>query len=199
MLQDQEVRRIGGTESKRVRCRLICASNKDLTGEALAGRFRRDLLYRLNTVSFVIPPLRERKEDIIQLSREFLAKANGKYGLSKIFDPAVMTAFFGHPWPGNIRELENTVHRMAVTSEGEVITTRDLPETIALAPAIGEGGSVSAPSLQRIDDLNAALERYEGAIVRSVYEKANSSIKLAKALGISQATASRKIRKYIEK
>lgn len=199
VLQDQEVRRIGGTEAKLVRCRVICATNKDLDAEAREGRFRQDLLYRLNTVSFVIPPLRERKEDIIPLARELLAKANRKYGLAKIFDPAVMTAFFGHAWPGNTRELENTVHCMAVTSEGEVITTRDLPESISKISSAYEErtGGAGATSLQRIDDLTAALEQYEGAIIRAVYERADSSIKLAKALNISQTTAARKIRKYV--
>lgn len=199
VLQDQVVRRIGGTAAKQIRCRLICATNKDLAGEAREGRFRLDLLYRLNAVSFVIPPLRERKEDIIPLSEEFLAKANGKYGLNKIFDPAVMTAFFGHSWPGNTRELENAVHRMAVTTEGEIITTRELPDTIARFSPAGTGWEEGISRLGHIDDLTSALERYEGMIIRSVYERANSSIKLAKALNISQATAARKIRKYIAK
>lgn len=193
VIQNQEVRRIGGTETKKVNCRLICASNKDLTKEVEKGSFRQDLLYRINMASFVIPPLRERREDIPLLSNTFLSKANKKFGFNKIFDSLVLNIFMRYPWPGNIRELENTVYSMAVITDGEIVTKNELPESIQEFIAVYDTEDYH----QNITDLNLALEQYEAKIIQEVYKKENSSVKLAKALNISQTTAARKIRKYI--
>ncbi|MCI7300932.1 MAG: sigma 54-interacting transcriptional regulator, partial [Clostridia bacterium] len=124
VLQDSQVRRIGGSQSIKIDCRIISATNKDLSREVEQNRFRQDLLYRLNTVTFTLPPLRERREDIVTLSNSILEKANKKFGLEKMIDKDVMNAFNTYDWPGNVRELENVIYRWL-----SLLRTRLLPKT----------------------------------------------------------------------
>lgn len=195
VLQDQSVRRVGGTEDISINCRIISASNKDLFSEAETGSFRMDLLYRINMVSFTIPPLRERREDIANLTDSILLKANQKYEMNKKFDSTVMNLFMTYPWPGNTRELENTIYRAAITCEHDIITKEYLPLPIQESSCFHTTNAYYADT--NIIDLKEAMELYEGEIIRKAYSKAPSSISLAKLLNISQATAARKIRKYI--
>lgn len=195
VLQDHTFRRVGGTAAIQAKCRVISATNQDLETEVSRGAFRQDLMYRLNTVIFNIPPLRERKEDILYLSKSILDSVNKKYGLEKIFDTAVLHLFLQYQWPGNTRELENVINRMAITSEEQIITKAALPDHIAEET---ESAGEKVKSHLKITDLNEAMERYEGSIIRNTYEREGSSVKVAKALNISQTTAARKIRKYIQ-
>ncbi|MCQ4637725.1 sigma 54-interacting transcriptional regulator [Anaerovorax odorimutans] len=196
VIQDREFRRIGGTGVIRADCRFISATNKDLAEAVRQGTFRQDLMYRLNTVAFNVPPLRERKEDILYLSKSLLDAANKKYGLERIFDTAVLNLFLKYSWPGNTRELENVINRMAITSQGNVITKTVLPENILTETELYSETAVRHD--QEVTDLAEAMEQYEGRIIRSVYEREGSSIKVARALNISQTTAARKIRKYVQ-
>lgn len=197
VLQDGEVRRIGGSKNIKTNCRIISATNKDLLEEVEAGRFRRDLYYRLNTFVFTVPPLRERKEDIALLSSQLLQKANLKYHHSKTFDDSVINMFLKYDWPGNIRELENTICRMLITSAGNIITESDIPKEItASLPAEPAEALSSVPG---ITDLSKAMDQYEEKIIKKAYEENRTSCKVAEALNISQATAARKIRKYIKR
>lgn len=195
VLQDREFRRIGGTAVIKANCRFISATNKDLEHESDIGAFRKDLMYRLNAMTFHVPALRHRKEDIINLSKAILETVNKKYELDHFFDPAVLSVFMKYRWPGNTRELENVINRIALTSEEKMITKEVLPEKILAAEDHYSVNTVRAYG--EIVDLKEALEQYEGAIIRNVYAKLGSSIKVAKALNIGQTTAARKIKKYI--
>lgn len=193
VLQDNEFRRIGGSKSMKADCRIIAATNKDLSEEVKHGRFRQDLYYRLNAVTFTLPPLRERKEDIVALCDSILDKANERFSFNKVLDKEVIRIFLKYNWPGNVRELENVVFRMAVTSEDRIITKSYLP--FEIIQAIGEENN--STQINQVSDLQKAVDEYEGEIIRTAYAQYGSSVKVAKALNISQATAARKIKKYM--
>ncbi len=128
VLQQREIRRVGSNQTRRVDVRVIAASNRDVDEEVKAGRFRNDLFYRLNAVSIMLPPLRERREDIPPLAQVF---ADRVYSLnpSVRFSPEAVALLDRYPWPGNIRELENAVVRAAAMCDG-MIRAQDLPERI---------------------------------------------------------------------
>ncbi|MGL6107769.1 sigma-54 interaction domain-containing protein [Romboutsia sp.] len=199
VIQDKTVRRIGSTVSKKIDCRIIAATNKNLEEEVQQGKFRADLLYRLNTISIDLPPLRKRKDDIPLLSINLLKKYNEKYGENKMIDDSVMEYLNNYTWPGNIRELENVIQGLILNCEEEMIKVDILPQYIIntwqtqLKNKIEEENSNT-----NIGDLNKAIEALEGKIIKEYYKKYNSSIKLSKALNISQTTAVRKINKYLK-
>lgn len=187
-IQDKEIVRVGGTNGIPVDFRLLAATNRDLEQMAEEGTFRKDLYYRLNVVSLNIPPLKERHEDIVPLTRLFLKEFNEKYHKKKELHPKAMEALMEYDWPGNVRQLANVIERVAVTTDQDVITCQMLPSSILCsedAPHPLEG------------DLAMAIELYEGEIVRNAYEKYKSSTEVARALNISQPTAHRKIKKYV--
>jgi DNA-binding NtrC family response regulator len=127
-LQEGEIRRVGSNRTQQVDVRVVAASNRDVEGEVKAGRFRQDLFYRLNAVSIVLPPLRERREDILPLAKSF---AEQVYALNPAvtFAPEALSLLERYPWPGNIRELENAVVRAAALCDG-TIRVVDLPERV---------------------------------------------------------------------
>jgi two-component system response regulator AtoC len=122
VLQDEEFYRVGGTRSRRVDARVVVATNRDLRKEIAAGRFREDLYYRLDVVSIRVPPLRERKEDIVPLVHHFVEKYLRRYegGLDRVPDE-LMERFHAHDWPGNVRELENLVRRLVVLKDPSTV------------------------------------------------------------------------------
>lgn len=188
-IQDKVITRVGGTKEIKVDFRLITASNRNLEEFAERGMFRKDLYYRLNVIQIQIPPLKERKDDIIPLVEHFIAKSNEKYGLSKTFHPRALEALLNYSWPGNARELSNIVERAAMTSEGNVIKQDALPLESLRNPSAGPA---------EVKNLTKAVEDFEGNIVREAYETYGNSVEVGKALGISQATAYRKIMKYVK-
>ena len=119
VLQDFRFSRVGGQESIAVDTRVIAATNRDLEQALARGEFREDLYYRLNVVELRIPPLRERREEIPWLASRFLTRFNAQYGRQKQITPETMTRLIEHPWSGNVRELENTIRRMVVLTDGE--------------------------------------------------------------------------------
>jgi two-component system response regulator AtoC len=127
-LQEGEIRRVGSNQTQKLDVRVIAASNRDVEAEVKAGRFRQDLFYRLNAVSIVLPPLRERREDILPLTKYFAERV---YSLnsSVSFSPEALALLETYPWPGNIRELENAVVRAAAMCDG-TIRAQDLPERV---------------------------------------------------------------------
>src|SRR5512135_2387127 len=138
VLQEHEFERLGGTRTLRVDVRLIAATNRDLPAMVTAGQFREDLYYRLNVVSSEMPPLRERKDDIVPLANAFIRKFAGE--LKKKIDglePDAQKLLMRYNWPGNIRELENTIERAMLLAEGRAIATPDL--RLGEAPASGNG------------------------------------------------------------
>ena len=114
VIQDKKLTRVGGTKEISINFRLIAATNKDLTRYIAEGRFREDLYYRLNVLSLSIPPLRDRKEDIIHLTTHFADKFSKEYNVSHAFSSSAMTCLENYAWPGNVRELENIVDRKSV-------------------------------------------------------------------------------------
>ncbi|MGL5749900.1 MAG: sigma-54 interaction domain-containing protein [Paraclostridium sp.] len=193
-IQEKEIRRIGSTSSKKIDFKIIAATNRNIEEEVEKGRFRKDLFYRLNTITIEIPPLRQRKEDISLISNYFLNMYNEKYKQDKIISSEVMYLLEKYNWPGNIRELENLIQRLIVTSEDKLLSEDLLPKEIRNYKK--EDNKIENLE-EEIIDLNIAIENFERNIINKYYNKYKSSIKVAKALNISQTTAARKIKKYM--
>ena len=131
VLQEQQVRPVGSNEDETVDVRVIAATTRDLAADVKEGRFREDLFYRLNVIHLVIPPLRDRREDLVRLVEHFLARTNAKLGTKiRSVAPDAMKLMSAYPWPGNIRELENTIERSVVLCDGDVLTADGLPERL---------------------------------------------------------------------
>jgi two-component system, NtrC family, nitrogen regulation response regulator NtrX len=152
VLQEQEVERLGSARTIKVDVRVIAATNKDLEEAISRGEFREDLFFRLNVIPIVVPPLRERREDIPQLVHHFARLMGEEHNLKpKKFDPAAMEALQRYRWRGNIRELRNTVERVLIMSPADVVRFDDLPgeirsgESRAAAP-VAETRSTAAPA-----------------------------------------------------
>src|SRR5688500_13198206 len=152
VLQEQEVERLGSARTIKVDVRVIAATNKDLEEAISRGEFREDLFFRLNVIPIVVPPLRERREDIPQLVQHFARLMGEEHNLKpKKFEPAAMEALQRYRWRGNIRELRNTVERVLIMSPAEIVRLDDLPgeirsgESRAAAPA-AEARSIAAPA-----------------------------------------------------
>ena len=125
-LQQREIERVGGRELVRVDARVIAATNKDLKAELQSGRFREDLFYRLSVVNLKLPPLRERGDDVVLIANAFLRRSSQRHRRKLQFSASALESIIHHPWPGNIRELENTVERAVIMSKGKLIEPRDL-------------------------------------------------------------------------
>jgi DNA-binding NtrC family response regulator len=183
-LDSGEFRRVGGNKTLSVDVRMIAATNKDLTGMINTGKFREDLYYRLNVINLTIPALRERKEDIAELSRHFLKKYAKK--LSKViadFTPEALALLAGYHWPGNVRELENVVERAVILCESDRIGANDL--SIPSSATVAELGT------------NPSLEEMEKAyILRILKEAGNNQSKASQLLGIDRKTLYLKLKKY---
>jgi two-component system, NtrC family, response regulator AtoC len=128
VLEDRSFRRVGGTEDIRGDFRVIVASSRDLKQEVAAGRFREDLYFRLNVLAFLLPPLRSRVEDIAPLSKRFMVKYGMELGKEVVeIDPAAIAILERHPFPGNVRELQNVIERAMISCKGKILTAGDLP------------------------------------------------------------------------
>jgi transcriptional regulator with GAF, ATPase, and Fis domain len=138
VLQEGEVRRVGENVSRRVDVRIVAATNRDLRREVEAGRFRLDLLYRLDVVHITVPPLRDRREDIVVLAEHFWREAAVRVGSRATLGAATIAALARYEWPGNVRELQNVLAALAVRSPRRgVIPPSALPAPFAVAPARG--------------------------------------------------------------
>jgi len=180
-LQEQEFERVGSTKTVHVDVRVIAATNQDLRQLMMQGRFRPDLFYRLNVIPVELPPLRERRDDIAALVEHILARLTAKGRKVKAVAPAVMDVFMQYAWPGNIRELENTLEHAVVCSKGSVIEMQALPRSV-LKPADVLSGSAAT-----VDDTERTLE----ALAR---HRGNQSA-AARALGINRSTLWRRMKK----
>ncbi|MBR4568928.1 MAG: sigma-54-dependent Fis family transcriptional regulator [Bacteroidales bacterium] len=183
-IQSRSIVRVGGTESRPVNIRLICATNMDLEALVREGRFREDLYYRINTVHIALPPLRERKEDIVPLAQMFIERFAIKYhrpltGLA----PEAAAALKECRWSGNIRELQNCIEKAVILSEGNDLTEKDMQLEHA-----------SRPSGTTVKAINEADEE---RMVRDAMERASGNISsAAKMLGVSRPTLYAKLKKY---
>ncbi len=196
VLQQREIRRVGSNQTRRVDVRVIAASNRNVDEEVKAGRFRDDLFYRLNAVSILLPPLRERREDIPPLAQAF---ADRVYSLNPTvsFSPEAVKLLERYPWPGNIRELENAVVRATAMCDG-LIRIQDLPERIR---------NYSEESQRRIEPMNELepeqkpdwpqLSEIEGRYVARVLEFTGGNKQAAsRVLGVDRKTLDRMIKRH---
>jgi|UniRef100_A0A7C4ASN2 transcriptional regulator with PAS, ATPase and Fis domain len=191
VLEEREVERLGGTTPVRVDFRLICATNQDLDRMAQEGRFRKDLLYRINAIWLHIPPLRERKRDIRPLSDHLLNQVVTEIPRSPLtIDDQAVKALEAYDWPGNVRELSNVLERLSFSLDHDVITLRDLPFTIASAARKREPSVPGSFSLRRV------LERTESETIREALaaSRGNKS-EAARMLGIHRTLLYKKMKK----
>ncbi len=191
-IQDREYERVGDPAPRHADVRILAATNRDLEQAVAAGRFREDLLYRLNVITLEIPPLRERREDVLPLADRFLALSRRevrKPGLR--FSAEARRALAGHGWPGNVRELRNAVERGAMLSPGEEIG----PESLGLGAGSRGGRAGAAPAGACLGDL-VPLAAIEEEHVRRVLARTGSLAEAAGVLGIDQATLWRRRKQY---
>lgn len=170
---------------------LITTSTQDPAEAVRAGTLRSDLYFRLNVIHIHIPPLRERREDILPLAQIFLTDACQKYGKNLSFSPRFLTFLERYSWPGNARQLSNMIERIVITTQDTMIDLDSLPSEYA------EQSAIQASLLNRAF-LSEQMDAYEGQIIREAYCQLVTSMAVAKALGISQPTAARKIAKYVK-
>ncbi|GIX06110.1 MAG: sigma-54-dependent Fis family transcriptional regulator [Candidatus Poribacteria bacterium] len=193
VLQEREIERVGGTRPIPVDVRVIAATNRDLSEEVRAGRFREDLYYRIAQFPIVIPPLRERREDIPLLVEHFLKKAceQERRAVHKVSDEA-MAAMMRYPWPGNVRELENAIQRAVIMETSNVLQLSSLPPEIQLSSPL-RSPEVSEEDGEGFITLEEAERR---ALIRALRAMDYDVSRCAEALGIDRSTLYRKIRRH---
>jgi DNA-binding NtrC family response regulator len=184
VLQTGEVERVGSSKPRKVDVRVISATNANLNEEVTAGRFREDLLFRLNTIELHLPPLRERREDIPALATHFLRQHASRYRKTlKGFDSSAMQQLLDHPWPGNIRELGHSIERSVLLAHGDTVRAADLALRTPTA------------SSARLEDL--PLEDVERLLIRKALDRYGGNVsQAAKALGLSRSALYRRIAAY---
>ena len=195
VMQDQEVRRVGGTTSLKVDVRIIVATNRDLEQFVKEGKFRDDLFYRLNVVRITLPTLAERKEDIPMLAHHFLQKyAGGSARAVRGFLPDTMALLKQYRWPGNVRELENAIERAVSLSHGPLLTPDDLPAALRqFGSQFGDRTEVS----DQHDEVCLTLEEVEKRhLIRVLKETKGNKVRAAKILGIDRRTLYRMAERF---
>jgi DNA-binding NtrC family response regulator len=188
-LQGGEVERVGSSRTRRVDVRVVSATNADLRADVAAGRFREDLLYRLNTVEIRLPPLRDRREDIPLLAAHLLARQAARYGKAITgLAPDALAALLAHPWPGNVRELGHAVERAVLMAAGPEVRAADLalaaPGEAAAAGGPGSAAAFEGMTLEAVERVLIArsLERHQGNVSHA-----------ARALGLSRSALYRRM------
>jgi len=185
VLETGEFERLGSSRTRKADVRLISATNADLNAEVVAGRFRQDLLFRLNTIEIRLPALRERRDDIPRIAKHFLLQHAQRYRKAMTgFDPAALQALIDHPWPGNVRELDHAVERAVLMAQGNVIHLADL----GLRPTGGADASA------RLEEMS--LEDVEGFLIRKAMARYGNVSHAAKALGLSRSALYRRLERY---
>ena len=205
-LQSREFRRVGGSEVIKVNVRVIAASNRDLKEEVARGRFRMDLFYRLNVITLLVPPLRDRPEEIPLLVDHFVRKLSAEHNLTpRRFTPEAVARLRSLPWPGNVRELENAVERLLLLAPGEEVNERDLAEFLELEEGenVGSGysgepaTSFEAPEAGSFPKAWPTLAEVERSHIEKALQAFNwNKMRTARALGINVKTLYNKIRAY---
>ena len=184
VLETGEMERLGSSKTQTINVRMISATNADLRAECAAGRFREDLLFRLNTVEISLPPLRERRDDIPALAGHFLARYAARYRRAiQGFEPAALQQMLHHNWPGNVRELDHTIERAVLMARGERIEPADL------------GLNAQRTVAHNLDELS--LETVEAILIKKALARASGNVShAADALGLSRGALYRRIEKY---
>ncbi|MGB7758461.1 MAG: sigma-54 dependent transcriptional regulator [Bryobacteraceae bacterium] len=183
-LETGEFERVGSSKSRRVDVRVFSATNADLHAAVDEGRFRQDLLFRLNTIELRLPPLRDRREDIPPLAAHFLRQHAGHYQKAlNLFDEGAMKALLAHTWPGNVRELDHAVERAVLMAEGETIRAADLGL---------RGGREASLRLEEM-----SLEDVEALLIKKALARFNGNVShAANALGLSRSALYRRLQRY---
>jgi len=187
VLDSREFRRVGGTRLHRADVRIVAATNKSMQREVESHRFREDLYYRLNVVNILVPPLRERREDIPILAEHFLARFQASAGMRKTLSADAMQSLVAYAWPGNVRELSNIIERLVILTPGGVIGAEELPSNIRFPPRGAPAAASSPVSL-------AEMERVH--IARVLQETGWKKMQAARLLAIDLKTLNKKIRDY---
>jgi DNA-binding NtrC family response regulator len=183
-IETREVRRVGSSKTYQADVRFLAATNADLKDEALAGRFREDLLFRINTIEIRVPPLRDRRDDILPLAHSFLGRFAARYRKSITgFDYAAEQSLNAYAWPGNVRELSHAVERAVLLAEGSAIRAADL------------GLSHASSEEVRLEEL--PLEEAERLLIHQSLERFKGNVsKAAEALGLSRSALYRRLERY---
>jgi two-component system response regulator AtoC len=194
-LQEEEVRPVGGTRTRRVDVRIVAATARDLRREVDEGRFREDLFWRLNVVPVRLPPLRERREDIPLLAAHFLARFGRlRPELAMRLSAEAREALAAHRWPGNVRELEHAIERAVVLAEGQEIREEDLPDEVRLGAR--SGAAVSAPGAAELSVKRATRELEERLIRAALERTGGNRTRAAELLELSYRALLYKIKDY---
>ncbi|MDI6880906.1 MAG: sigma 54-interacting transcriptional regulator [Desulfitobacteriaceae bacterium] len=194
VLQDMEIVRVGGHKARQVNVRVLAATNKNLKEMVANGAFRKDLYYRLNVVPLWIPPLRERREDIMPMIGFFKRKFQAKYGIERNCSVEVTRVFQTYDWPGNIRELEHTVERLYVMPELGQNLTPEIISRYYLDSGLDEHPQ-EIVRIQKLGPLKEALAEVESKIIGLAMQRFKTAKEAAEFLGIDQSTMSRKMRR----
>lgn len=194
LIEAREFTPVGAVRPVRVDIRIVAATNQDLPSLVRAGRFRKDLYYRLNVISVRVPPLRERRTDIPPLATYLLCQLNQRYGRNCRLSPAAMAALLTYAWPGNVRELYNALERTVVTTDHTTIEPEDLPAEIRWGSLVDPDAASDDESLS----LNwyAAREALERKLLIEASRRASSTHEMARLLGITQSAVVKKLRRY---
>ena len=222
-LQEGEIQPVGSGRIERVNVRVVASTNRDLAADAKAGTFREDLYYRLAVVELVVPPLRDRKDDIPALAEEFARRYGERFGLGRItLEPALIDALVRADWPGNVRQLENTIARLAALSAGGVIGVADYHAATGGGLAATGGGPAAAaspsassshemsiasdhdpaddhpvPDARHGPSLKEQVEAFErGLVARALESTGGNQSEAARRLGVSRVTLIDKMKKY---
>ncbi len=208
-IETKKVKRVGSNISKSVDFKLICATNEDINQMVTEKRFRLDLYYRINIVPLNIPPLRERRDDIIPLALNFLKHFSDKHNKRKVFSPNTIDNILNYQWPGNVRQLKNFVERSVVISSDEIIEFKSIEGITEAFPLSGYNPSENLnmkPATQFSGDfenllssgmgLSDYLEKCEEEFLKYAVQKYSSSYKVADALKTSQTSIVRRLKKY---
>ena len=186
-LQERTFKRVGGTRDIKVDVRVIAATNRSLEVMVKEGKFREDLFYRLNVIPLTIPPLRDRREDILPLGRHFLSDANNTFHKAvKRLAPETETMLLAYGWPGNVRELKNLIERLVILSTGDTIEADQLPLPVS--------GEVESPLPEEVSREPRTLAAVEKAYILKVLRQVNGNkSEAAKILGITRQTLRKKL------
>jgi len=185
-IQDLKITRVGGTKSKKIDVRLIFITNRDLKKMVENGTFREDLYFRLNVVPIYIPPLKERRDDILHLINFFLHKFNLKYGKNVHFSRVVIDHLINYDWPGNVRELSNLIERLVIVTPHDEVLMEDLPDALSK-------DFLNLPISQE-DSLKKAVRQFEWSLMRKAINKHGSVQQAANYLKVDPATIYRKLK-----
>ncbi|HBE8820985.1 TPA: sigma 54-interacting transcriptional regulator [Clostridioides difficile] len=209
LIQDRTFTPVGSLKNKKVDIRIISATNVDLVSKVKEKKFREDLYYRLNVIEIKLPPLRERRDNLVEIIKYYFNRYSSDFNLNKTISKEAMDAIANYRFPGNIRELQNIIQKILLTCTDNHITIDDLPNILTKNIHITNNGnkthisqinkviiSDSKSTNYKNKNFDTLIKEYEKNIILDAYEKFASSYKVAKHLEISQSKANRLIRKY---